>query len=827
MPAAALSNHNSCPRRSSRLKNSHMMYDEDSEDSLSLKRVKIEVPDLEEILSPSTSSVNVASVNDKDCEQGFDNISLKDLRARCKAKNRKTSKITSGGSDIKNQTQSRNMEDEKTKDEFDLDKPLVSLKQKRQRTSPSKANKKTDVLTSSLYTGKVEDTTSERNQTTPEQISLLEAVTHGSVIEELETGPADLVHSTIIDDCTKEIAEEEDCCAKDETPVEPENFDIQDIYSEEAETSCCVTPSCPDRDFFDYSSVELQQMSREDEPCFINQVTKLTDVVDHSSELISSTETCNFDAAAEKATNFVSSLDIIDELSDNQETPKDITKSDKYSTGNGFSVCFVNQSCHDYVYEDESWNTEAVEDNEPETVTGLEELSPINKSSTDIMSPLVGIQSDLCGSIDMKCTSLEEVVQMQRQSQLDATPKQVLQDREIKHATTDYTFVFDKNHDLALPANFVTQDGRLESIVYEALNNHTQKMASENTSSVYAISLPNSVQQSLENVNMLNSRIDYGICKSACDEGSGEIQGRLIETCVNEETASCVPSEISVAEETEEILAGAPNSSATSLETENQNMKSDIFIDEESIEDHAPKSLFSKRKIMSPTSQEKLCNALTGIDLCGVKRLKTITVENYEKARISLPQPAHSQEQSAFSMDRRLRGRMPVSPTSNEVPKSGETPSHQHATCSCKRSSTVVLDTEKAVEFSQRQMHDIENIAAKLMRSLKQMKSIVDQTLSSEAYSVVPNFNTAEIRAASEDASEVEKTTRKWLTIMNKDCNRFCKILNLAKKNDVSAHGVPRKQRKITFADEAGGKLCHVKVFKDRNISLSECQSDL
>jgi hypothetical protein len=34
-----------------------------------------------------------------------------------------------------------------------------------------------------------------------------------------------------------------------------------------------------------------------------------------------------------------------------------------------------------------------------------------------------------------------------------------------------------------------------------------------------------------------------------------------------------------------------------------------------------------------------------------------------------------------------------------------------------------------------------------------------------------------QIRAASEDASEVEKTTRKWLTMMNKDCNRFCKIL--------------------------------------------------
>jgi len=53
----------------------------------------------------------------------------------------------------------------------------------------------------------------------------------------------------------------------------------------------------------------------------------------------------------------------------------------------------------------------------------------------------------------------------------------------------------------------------------------------------------------------------------------------------------------------------------------------------------------------------------------------------------------------------------------------------------------MVLDTEKAVEFSQRQMHDIENIAAKLIRSLKHMKS-----LSSEAYSLLPKFNIAEVR---------------------------------------------------------------------------------
>jgi hypothetical protein len=49
------------------------------------------------------------------------------------------------------------------------------------------------------------------------------------------------------------------------------------------------------------------------------------------------------------------------------------------------------------------------------------------------------------------------------------------------------------------------------------------------------------------------------------------------------------------------------------------------------------------------------------------------------------------------------------------------------------------------------------------------------------------------------------------------------KLQTLA-KNDVSAQQAPRKQRKITFADEAGGKLCHIKLFKDGNTCLSECQ---
>jgi hypothetical protein len=208
------------------------------------------------------------------------------------------------------------------------------------------------------------------------------------------------------------------------------------------------------------------------------------------------------------------------------------------------------------------------------------------------MSPLVVIHSGLCGSRGIESKSHEEVVQMQRDNQLpttvccDVSPTQILQDSEINHGTTDCTFVFDKMHDLTPPVNFVTQDGRLESIVYKALTNHKQKVASENTSSVSGqpdaavvrsldvtdncpsdeISFPSYAEQSLKNMNMLNSRVDYDICSN---QGSGEVQVQLFEACVNKETASRVPSEISVAEETQEMLAGAPTSSTTSLETEN------------------------------------------------------------------------------------------------------------------------------------------------------------------------------------------------------------------------------------------------------------------
>ena len=191
MTASASTNLDSCPpRRSPRLKKIHIIYDEDSDrDSSIFKRVKTEVIDSEEIASPSTSELSVDSVSNKDGKQDCHDVSLKDLRAQCKAKNRKTSKFTLECG-IKNGT--------KIKEEFDLDKPLIALKQKRAKTSPAKANRKMEALTSSPCAAEVEDSTSKRDNTlSPAQSSPFKATMHDTTSEKFGRRAKDLEQSKI------------------------------------------------------------------------------------------------------------------------------------------------------------------------------------------------------------------------------------------------------------------------------------------------------------------------------------------------------------------------------------------------------------------------------------------------------------------------------------------------------------------------------------------------------------------------------------------------------------------------------------------------------
>ncbi|CAL9186891.1 unnamed protein product [Musa hybrid cultivar] len=248
--------------------------------------------------------------------------------------------------------------------------------------------------------------------------------------------------------------------------------------------------------------------------------------------------------------------------------------------------------------------------------------------------------------------------------------------------------------------------------------------------------------------------------------------------------------------------------------------------DQELLADHPPEKLLSYRKTMSPTSQEKLCQALRDIDLQDVSqptekslaKRKRLSCEKWIKARISSSLLGPKEAKQCLGPEQtnkkpRNQSNGPPPPVKKVIVKSPETSGRMP--CSCMKTSSIHMNMEKAIEFSQRQMHDIERLAMQLLKGLNSMKNIMEETLSSEAHScLLSEFTAEEMRAAAENASELEKTTKKWLSIMTKDCNRFCKIMRSAdNKSTASVNGV-RKGRKITFADEVGGTLCHVETFE-------------
>lgn len=66
--------------------------------------------------------------------------------------------------------------------------------------------------------------------------------------------------------------------------------------------------------------------------------------------------------------------------------------------------------------------------------------------------------------------------------------------------------------------------------------------------------------------------------------------------------------------------------------------------------------------------------------------------------------------------------------------------------CSCMESSLAKKQTQKAIEFSQQQMHDIEGVAMKLLKGLKSMKSIVQRNmLSEDSLPMTSNLATDEV----------------------------------------------------------------------------------
>ncbi|GMH04153.1 hypothetical protein Nepgr_005992 [Nepenthes gracilis] len=273
---------------------------------------------------------------------------------------------------------------------------------------------------------------------------------------------------------------------------------------------------------------------------------------------------------------------------------------------------------------------------------------------------------------------------------------------------------------------------------------------------------------------------------------------------------------------------------------------------------HPPDRLFSARKTISPTSQERLCRLMnfselhdkSGTHECREKIFYEKRGENSDSRTTS-----DLESDDVFVTSRRSsciniaditgdsgKTIRKVKDESKCISK-GPQPSHV-LPCLSSGCSSNQSCSQSAIAFSQQQMHDIERLAMKLTKELRSMREIVAETLPSEARMATTRYNTNDVRVAVEHAAKVEETTKRWLSMMTRDCNRFCKIMSLAGKdarrgenginrgtaeNAATAAAVAspgtmaHKERKISFADEAGGRLCQVRFYEDNANSPPLC----
>ncbi|GFY86152.1 hypothetical protein Acr_04g0008900 [Actinidia rufa] len=217
---------------------------------------------------------------------------------------------------------------------------------------------------------------------------------------------------------------------------------------------------------------------------------------------------------------------------------------------------------------------------------------------------------------------------------------------------------------------------------------------------------------------------------------------------------------------------------------------------------HPPERLLSTRKAISPTSQEKLRQAMKEVELNELTdRYKCKGNLQFRKENENEISPVEQNTKGADvnmnpeALREVTRTMDAISP--NQITKKLKN-DRKGSPPKCfrrvSRSLPQVSDgatsiescSERAIAFSQRQMQDIESLATKLMQELKFMKDIVEEKLHPEASA------TALLKYEVD-----EKVTRK--------------------DEIASGNATPKERKKITFADEAGGVLCHVKFIEDDN----------
>ncbi|XP_020583299.1 uncharacterized protein LOC110026606 [Phalaenopsis equestris] len=241
--------------------------------------------------------------------------------------------------------------------------------------------------------------------------------------------------------------------------------------------------------------------------------------------------------------------------------------------------------------------------------------------------------------------------------------------------------------------------------------------------------------------------------------------------------------------------------------------------------EHSPKKLFSNRKEISPNSQEKLLRALNNGGLDDVVKLSYCMKKLcFDKGATKSPSFSVLDDgETFFETEQTIKKQKTMNQSLPEVTKGIlKSPDTICSNPYCLKNSSIHAQVHDAILFSQRQMQDTENIATKLLKGLNSLKSIVEETIFSEGLNSSPSkFNFDEIRLATKHASKLEVTTKKWLAMMAKDCTRFCKIMRLAENKLASpVNDLHKGRKKITFADEAGGALCQIKIYQQEPVAF-------
>lgn len=310
----------------------------------------------------------------------------------------------------------------------------------------------------------------------------------------------------------------------------------------------------------------------------------------------------------------------------------------------------------------------------------------------------------------------------------------------------------------------------------------------------------------------------------------------------------------------QEQLSFSPANACSEVKFSNHNHQTDIKTEaseirnSDCIELRHSERLPSTRKAISPTSQEKLCLAMKSAELlddmdhykCKEKLYFGEQTENKfpssnsdveeSDSHVHPQQPTRLiQNKDVISpkhMLKKPKNFKKGSPPKRCLPPKGCLDGPRLCRSLPRLSSgctSIQGCSESAIAFSQRQMHDIESLASKLMSELNSMKVIVEEKMLYEAYRSTSLKNEAdEVKSAIKSATKTEEMARKWLSMMARDCNRFCKIMKLNEDDDddasdpatVEEKPVQKERKRISFADEVGGTLCDVKVFEvDRGSS--------